>query len=99
MEDVALIAGARTPIGKFNGTLRSRTAMELGGIAISAALERADVAAGDVDHVLMGHVLQAGQGQITSRQAADAAGIPMSTPATTINKVCLSGLSTIYVAR
>ncbi len=97
MEDVALIAGARTPIGKFNGTLRSRTAMELGGIAIAAALERADVAAGDVDHVLMGHVLQAGQGQITARQAADAAGIPMSTPATTINKVCLSGLSTIYV--
>lgn len=97
MEAIALIAGARTPIGKFNGTLRSRTAMDLGGIAISAALRRAEVAPTDVDHVLMGHVLQAGQGQITARQAADKADIPMSTPATTINKVCLSGLSTIYM--
>lgn len=97
MENVALIAGARTPIGKFNGTLKSRTAMDLGGIAIAEALKRADVDPGDVDQVLMGHVLQAGQGQITARQAAEAAGIPMSTPATTINKVCLSGLSTIYM--
>ena len=71
--------------------------MELGAVAISAALQRADVAPADVDHVLMGHVLQAGQGQITARQAADKAGIPLSTPANTINKVCLSGLSTIYM--
>ena len=72
--------------------------MQLGGFAIAAALERAGVAPEDVDEVLMGQVLQAGQGQITARQAAVAAGIPMSVHATTINKVCLSGLNTIYLA-
>lgn len=93
-----IIAGARTPIGKLSGGLASFSAAELGGVAITAALERAGVTADQVDHVYMGHVLQAGAGQITARQAASAAGIPMSTPSTTINKVCLSGLNTIHLA-
>jgi len=93
-----IVAGARTPIGKLSGALGSFTAMQLGGFAIAAALERAGVAPEDVDVVLMGQVLQAGQGQITARQAAVAAGIPMTVHATTVNKVCLSGLNTIYLA-
>jgi acetyl-CoA C-acetyltransferase len=93
-----IVAGARTPIGKLSGALGSFTAMQLGGFAIAEALARAGVAPHDVDVVLMGQVLQAGQGQITARQAAVAAGIPMTVPATTINKVCLSGLNTIYLA-
>jgi acetyl-CoA C-acetyltransferase len=93
-----LVAGARTPIGKMSGALAGFTAMDLGGIAIKAALERAGVAPEQVGYVLMGQVLQAGQGQITARQAAHAAGIPLSVPATTVNKVCLSGLNTIYLA-
>src|SRR5579872_4995167 len=72
--------------------------MDLGGFAIAAALERAGVKPQDVDYVFMGQVLQAGQGQITARQAATKAGIPMSVPATTVNKVCLSGLNAIYLA-
>ncbi|HEX9259003.1 MAG TPA: acetyl-CoA C-acetyltransferase [Acidimicrobiales bacterium] len=93
-----IVAGARTPIGKMSGALAGFTAMDLGGIAIKAALERAGVAPDQVDYVFMGQVLQAGQGQITARQAAVKAGIPMSVAATTINKVCLSGLNTIYLA-
>jgi acetyl-CoA C-acetyltransferase len=93
-----IVAGARTPIGKLSGALGGFTAMQLGGFAIVAALKRAGVAPEDVDEVLMGQVLQAGQGQITARQAAVNAGIPMSVHATTINKVCLSGLNTIYLA-
>src|SRR4029079_2951022 len=93
-----IVSGARTPIGKMSGTLASMTAMDLGGLAIKAALERAGVKPEDVDYVFMGHVLQAGQGQITARQAAVKAGIPMSTPVTTVNKVCLSGLNTVYLA-
>src|SRR5204862_4288917 len=76
----------------------SFSAMELGGLAIKAALERAGVSPDDVDYVFMGHVLQAGQGQITARQAAVKADIPMTTPATTVNKVCLSGLNAVYLA-
>src|SRR4051812_12265209 len=98
MPGSVIVSGARTPIGKMSGTLASMTAMDLGGFAIKAALERAGVKPEDVDYVFMGHVLQAGQGQITARQAAVKAGIPMSTPATTINKVCLSGLNTVYLA-
>src|ERR671930_1431469 len=98
MAGSVIVAGARTPIGKLSGALASFTAMDLGGIAIAAALERAGVAPDDVDYVFMGHVLQAGQGQITARQAAVKAGIPMSVPATTVNKVCLSGLNAIYLA-
>jgi acetyl-CoA C-acetyltransferase len=93
-----IVSGARTPIGKLSGALAGFTAMDLGGIAIAAALQRAGVDPGDVDYVFMGQVLQGGQGQITARQAATKAGIPMSTPATTINKVCLSGLNTVYLA-
>ena len=93
-----LVAGARTPIGKMSGALRSFSAMELGGIAIRAALERAGVAPEQVDYVFMGQVLLAGQGQITARQAAAKGGIPLRVPATTVNKVCLSGLNAIYLA-
>ncbi|MEM7326820.1 MAG: acetyl-CoA C-acetyltransferase [Actinomycetota bacterium] len=93
-----IVAGARTPIGRLSGGLASFSAAELGGVAISAALDRAGVSPEDVDFVFMGHVLQAGAGQITARQAANAAGIPMSTPSTTVNKVCLSGLNAIQLA-
>jgi acetyl-CoA C-acetyltransferase len=93
-----IISGARTPIGKLSGAYASLSAMDLGGVAIAAALERAGVAPEQVDHVVMGHVLQAGQGQITARQAAVKAGIPMSVPSTVINKVCLSGLNAIQQA-
>ena len=98
MPGSVIVAGARTPIGKLSGALAGFSAMDLGGFAIRAALERAGVAPDDVDYVFMGQVLQAGQGQITARQAAVKAGIPMTVPATTINKVCLSGLNSIYLA-
>ncbi|MBW3556596.1 MAG: acetyl-CoA C-acetyltransferase [Actinobacteria bacterium] len=98
MPGSVIVAGARTPIGKLSGALSAFSAVELGGFAIAAALQRAGVSAQDVDYVFMGHVLQAGQGQITARQAAVKAGIPMTVPATTVNKVCLSGLNTIYLA-
>ena len=98
MAGSVIIGGARTPIGKLSGAFASFTAMELGSKAITAALERAGVAPDAVDYVYMGHVIQAGQGQITARQAASGAGIPMSVPATTINKVCLSGLNAIHLA-
>ena len=93
-----LVAGARTPIGKMSGALAGFTAAELGGIAIKAALERAGVAPEQVDYVFMGQVLLANQGQIPARQAAVNAGVPLSVPATTVNKVCLSGLNAIYLA-
>jgi acetyl-CoA C-acetyltransferase len=93
-----ICAGARTPIGRFGGTLATLPAVELGGHAVRAALERAGVDPGAVEHVVMGHVLQAGQGQITARQAAVRAGIPMTVPALTVNKVCLSGLNAIATA-
>ena len=98
MPGSVLLAGARTPIGKLSGALAGFSAMDLGGFAIAAALERAGIAPDDVDYVFMGQVLQAGQGQITARQAAVRGGIPMTVPATTINKVCLSGLNSIYLA-
>jgi acetyl-CoA C-acetyltransferase len=93
-----IVAGARTPIGKMSGALAGFSAADLGGVAIAAALERAGVAPDEVEHVLMGQVLMAGQGQVPSRQAAVKAGIPMSVPAININKVCLSGLNAIYLA-
>ena len=98
MPGSVIVAGARTPIGKLSGAFAGFSGMDLGGFAIRAALERAGVAPDDVDYVFMGQVLQAGQGQITARQAAVKAGIPMTVPATTINKVCLSGLNSIYLA-
>ncbi len=93
-----IVAGARTPIGKMSGALASFSAADLGGVAISAALERAGVAPDEVDHVIIGQVLMAGQGQVPSRQAAVKAGIPMSVPSVNVNKVCLSGLNTVYLA-
>jgi acetyl-CoA C-acetyltransferase len=98
MPGSVIVGGARTPIGKLSGALAGFSAMDLGGFAIAAALERAGVAADQVDYVFMGQVLQAGQGQITARQAAVKGGISMSVPATTINKVCLSGLNSIFLA-
>ena len=93
-----IVAGARTPIGKMSGALASFSAADLGGFAIAAALSRAGVSAEDVEHVIMGQVLMAGQGQVPARQAASNAGIPMNVPSVNINKVCLSGLNSIYLA-
>jgi acetyl-CoA C-acetyltransferase len=98
MGEAVIVAGARTPIGKLSGALAGFSAAELGGFAIKEALVRAGVSPDQVDYVLMGQVIQAGAGQITARQAAVHAGIPMTVPANTINKVCLSGLHTIYLA-
>jgi acetyl-CoA C-acetyltransferase len=98
MAGTVIAAGARTPIGKLSGALSSFSAAELGGFAIAEALKRAGITGDQVDMVIMGHVIEAGAGQITARQAAIAGGIPMSVPATTINKVCLSGLNAIYLA-
>jgi acetyl-CoA C-acetyltransferase len=99
MTDLPVIVGAaRTPVGRLLGSLASKSASDLGGVAIAAALERAGVPASQVQYVIMGQVLQAGAGQITARQAAVAAGIPMIVPAVTINKVCLSGLNAIAYA-
>jgi acetyl-CoA C-acetyltransferase len=93
-----IVAGARTPIGKMSGALASFSAADLGGFAIKAALERAGVSPDEVEHVIMGQVLMAGQGQVPSRQAAVKAGIPMNVPSINVNKVCLSGLNSIYLA-
>src|SRR3954453_16187359 len=87
-----LVAGVRTPIGRFQGGLAPLKAVELGSVVIRGGLEGAGVAPDEVEYTIMGHVLQAGQGQITARQAAVAAGIPIDVPALTVNKVCLSGL-------
>jgi acetyl-CoA C-acetyltransferase len=93
-----LVSSARTPIGKLSGALGSFPAAALGGLAIAAALERAGIAPSEVDHVVMGHVLGAGQGQNPARQAAVKGGIPMEVPAVTVNKVCLSGIHAIHLA-
>ena len=93
-----ILAGARTPIGKFGGAFKDVPAVTLGGHAIRAALQRSGIEANDVDYVIMGQVLQAGAGQITARQAAIQAGLPQEVPAITINKVCLSGLNAIALA-
>src|SRR5215211_464640 len=98
MAGSVIVAGARTPIGRFQGALGSFKATDLGSVAIAAALERSGITPDEVDYVYMGQVLQAGAGQIAARQAATGAGIPMTTPSTTINKVCLSGLNTIILA-
>jgi acetyl-CoA C-acetyltransferase len=92
MPKTVILSAARTPIGKVGGGLASLDATELGASAIAAALERADVDPGAIDHVIMGQVLQAGQGQIPSRQAQIKAGIPKEVPSETINKVCASGI-------
>jgi acetyl-CoA C-acetyltransferase len=93
-----IVGGARTPVGRLLGSLASKSASELGGIAIAGGLDRAGIGPDQVQYVIMGQVLQAGAGQITARQAAVAAGISMSVPALTVNKVCLSGLDAIALA-
>ncbi len=93
-----IVGAARTPVGRLLGSLASKSASELGGVAIAAALDRAGLRPDQVQYTIMGQVLQAGAGQITARQAAVAAGIPMSVPAVTVNKVCLSGLDAIALA-
>jgi acetyl-CoA C-acetyltransferase len=98
MAGSVIVAGARTPIGRLLGSLKGFAAVDLGALAIKAALERAGVTGDQVEYVIMGHVLQAGAGQIPSRQAAVKAGIPMSVPSLTVNKVCLSGLDAIALA-
>ena len=92
MPKTVILSAARTPIGKLGGGLCSLDATELGGTAISAALERADIAPEQVQHVVMGQVLQAGQGQVPSRQAQIKGGIPKEVSSETINKVCASGI-------
>jgi acetyl-CoA C-acetyltransferase len=98
MRDAVIAGGARTAVGRLLGSLSEFSAADLGGIVIRAALERAGVPGERVDYVIMGQVLQAGAGQIPSRQAAVAGGIPMTVPSLTINKVCLSGLDAIALA-
>src|SRR4051794_39648343 len=93
-----IVSGARTPMGRLLGSLKDLPATRLGSVAIAAALERSGVAPDQVQYVIMGQVLTAGAGQIPARQAAVAGGIPMSVPALTVNKVCLSGLDSIALA-
>jgi len=99
MDDVVIVGATRTPIGRLGGALAGLSAAALGGHAIRGALEASGLEPDAVDLVVMGHVLQAGQGQITARQAAVAGGLPMSIPAETINQVCLSGMTAISRAR
>ncbi|ROP40501.1 acetyl-CoA C-acetyltransferase [Saccharothrix texasensis] len=98
MSGSVIVAGARTPMGRLLGSLKDFSGAQLGGVAIKAALERAGVAPEQVQYVIMGQVLTAGAGQIPARQAAVNAGIPMTVPALTINKVCLSGIDAIALA-
>ena len=93
-----IVSGARTPIGKFRGAFAGLRAVDLGAVAIRAAVERAGVAGEQIDYAIVGHVLQAGAGQITSLQASIEGGLPKDVPAITINKVCLSGMSAIAMA-
>jgi acetyl-CoA C-acetyltransferase len=98
MSGSVILAGARTPVGRLLGSLKDFPATKLGGMAISGALEKSGVRPEDVQYTIMGQVLTAGAGQIPARQAAQHAGIPMSVPALTVNKVCLSGLDAIALA-
>ena len=98
MAEAVIVGGARTPIGRLLGSLSGFSGAQLGGLAIKAALERAGLRGDRVEYVIMGQVLQAGEGQIPARQAAVAAGIPMTVPALSVNKVCLSGLDAIALA-
>ena len=98
MTTSVIVAGARTPMGRLLGSLTPFSGVDLGAIAIKAALERAGITGGQVQYVIMGQVLQAGAGQMPARQAAVKAGIPLTVPSLTINKVCLSGLDAIALA-
>src|SRR5215210_9564895 len=97
-DPVVIVSAARTPMGSFQGALKSRSASELGATAIRAAVERAGIGPSEVDEVIMGNVLPAGQGQAPARQAALGAGLPESTGCTTINKVCGSGMKAAMIA-
>ena len=98
MTQSVIVAGARTPIGRLLGGLKTLSGSDLGGLAIKGALERAGVSGDQVDYVIMGQVLQAGAGQVPARQAAHKGGIPLDVPSITINKVCLSGINAIALA-
>ena len=98
MSASVIVAGARTPMGRLLGSLKGMSAADLGGVAIRGALDKAGVSPEQVDYVIMGHVLQAGAGQNPARQAGIAAGLPMSVPSFTLNKVCLSGIDAIALA-
>jgi acetyl-CoA C-acetyltransferase len=98
MAPSVIVSGARTPIGKFRGAFADRSAVDLGAVAIRAALERSGVGPDQVDYVIMGHVIRAGTGQITARQASISAGIPKEVPALNVDKVCLSGTTAIALA-
>jgi acetyl-CoA C-acetyltransferase len=98
MAGSVIVNGARTPMGRLLGSLKDFSGADLGGVAIKAALERSGVRPDQVQYVIMGQVLQAGAGQIPARQAAHKAGIPLTVPALTVNKVCLSGLDAIALA-
>ncbi len=97
-DPTVIVAGARTPMGRMSGSLKSFSGSDLGGFAIKGALEKAGVSPDQVDYVIMGQVLTAGAGQIPARQAAAKGGIPMNVPSLTINKVCLSGIDAIALA-
>jgi acetyl-CoA C-acetyltransferase len=98
MPGSVIVSGARTPVGKLSGALKTFQAVDLGGLAIKAALDKGGVSGNQVDYVIMGHVIQAGAGQMTARQAALKGGIPMDVPSLTVNKVCLSGIDAIALA-
>ncbi|MCW2295414.1 acetyl-CoA C-acetyltransferase [Rhodococcus erythropolis] len=98
MPTSVIVAGARTPIGRLQGSLSTFSGADLGGIAIEAALRKSNAAPADIQYVIMGQVLTAGAGQMPARQAAAKAGIPMTTPSLNINKVCLSGVESIILA-
>ena len=98
MSGSVIVAGARTPVGRLLGGLKTLSAADLGGVAIKGALEKAGISGDQVEYVIMGQVIQAGTGQITARQAAVKGGIPMDVPSITINKVCLSGINAIAMA-
>jgi acetyl-CoA C-acetyltransferase len=98
MAPSVIVSAVRTPVGRFGSALRSCSAVDLGAVAITEAVHRAGIEPNSVDYVLMGHVLQAGTGQITARQAAVAAGVPRHVPAMTLNKVCLSSLTAVALA-
>src|SRR5579884_3533787 len=98
MDEVVIVSAARTPVGKLGGGLATVPAVDLGAVAIRGALERAGVAPEAVDHVIMGTVIAAGQGQVPARQAALKAGLPVEVPALTVNKVCASGLKAVNLA-
>ena len=98
MSDIVIVSAARTPVGSFNGALASLPAHELGAIAIGAAVERAGISTADVDEVIMGQVRQAGAGQGPARQAAVKAGVPVESPAWSLNQLCGSGLRAVALA-